>query len=117
MSLEPDVSWCHSCAARTRWVLGRGGQHLKCEGCGDRFPCAHACKHLDCQEARAQLGKKVSDKGRAPAATEHDKLAPATTDATPATDWFSDAAAPANEGGGVAESDRADDEKEDTGWG
>jgi len=67
-----------------RWVAGRGGKFTVCDGCGERFPCSHACKHDDCREVRRQL-RGVS--GNAPEVSdqEHDKLAPepTTEDAAP----------------------------------
>ena len=53
VSLPPvEVMTCHKCRSKTRWLLGRGGKFSHCEGCNDRFPCAHACAHLDCKDAR-----------------------------------------------------------------
>lgn len=52
-ALEADRALCHACERVTRWSPVRGGRRLRCEGCGDVFPCRHACEHLDCAEARA----------------------------------------------------------------
>lgn len=46
-----DVSvteYCHQCRKHTRWEPVRGGKALKCDECGDRYPCAHKCAHEDC---------------------------------------------------------------------
>jgi len=48
MIFEAVTEYCHECRNYTRWEPVRGGKALKCEGCGERYPCAHACKHADC---------------------------------------------------------------------
>ena len=61
MSRLPEVEiercWSKKCRTKkTRWIAGRGGKFSRCEECGDRFPCARACDHIDCVEARKKLG-------------------------------------------------------------
>ena len=51
---KPLTTRCHACKRDTRWEPGRGGAFSKCTECGDRFPCAHECKHLDCAAERAE---------------------------------------------------------------
>jgi len=31
-------------------------KYERCENCGDHFPCKKICTHLDCGEARMELG-------------------------------------------------------------
>ena len=50
--MESDREHCHRCNAETNWKPNRSGTALKCEGCGDRFPCAGSCGHFDCQQER-----------------------------------------------------------------
>jgi hypothetical protein len=50
MSDRIESAWCCGCKASTSWK-GRGVR-LHCTGCGTDFPCAHACKHWDCLEAK-----------------------------------------------------------------
>lgn len=60
--LEPIRGYCHRCAAVHLWAPLRGGQALRCEGCGDRFPCrSQSCGHLDCEQARAELATATTD--------------------------------------------------------
>ena len=50
-TMTADRDFCHKCNTETAWKpAGRTDSYLKCEGCGDRFPCAKArgCNHLDC---------------------------------------------------------------------
>ncbi len=56
--MNEDRTLCHRCERVTRWVLARGGRRLRCEGCGDAFPCARRCEHLDCEAARADRDVK-----------------------------------------------------------
>lgn len=57
--MSGDASLCHRCGRVTRWLPIRGGR-LRCEGCGDTFPCRYAnassgkCKHVDCASARGE---------------------------------------------------------------
>ena len=30
----------------------RGGRRVRCEVCGDEYPCGGECQHLDCRAAR-----------------------------------------------------------------
>lgn len=40
---------CHKCDRVTVWSQPRkNSKRVKCEGCGDVFPCAHKCKHIEC---------------------------------------------------------------------
>lgn len=48
---EAGLFLCHRCNRVTRWVPMRGAR-VKCEGCGDVFPCHHTCAHADCAIAR-----------------------------------------------------------------
>ena len=49
-----DRAYCHRCRRETEWrARRRDAKHLRCEGCGDVFPCRSRCGHLDCEEARA----------------------------------------------------------------
>ena len=50
---QPDgvMEYCHRCRRKTLWRKSRGIE--RCEGCGDRFPCARSCTHLDCDGYRA----------------------------------------------------------------
>jgi hypothetical protein len=56
MSERTETAWCSGCKASTTWK-GRGAR-LYCAGCGTDFPCAHACRHWDCLEAK---GLAVAD--------------------------------------------------------
>jgi hypothetical protein len=51
VALSESVELCHRCERVTKWIAVRGVE--RCEGCGDRFPCAGRCSHLDCEEYRA----------------------------------------------------------------
>jgi len=43
-------------ACRHDWrPAGRGGRGEACSACGDRFPCARPCGHLDCADARGRF--------------------------------------------------------------
>lgn len=56
MSTELETSWCSGCKMRTTWKFARANSKRQtCQGCGTHFPCSHACKHADCQEARGEL--------------------------------------------------------------
>jgi hypothetical protein len=57
--------YCHRCACVTRWELVRGGQRAACAGCGDVFPCRHACMHLDCAAERGERPPRVNKRGAA----------------------------------------------------
>lgn len=39
----------------------RGGKRVECEVCGDTFPCAHDCSHLDCNLEKQQPGSIIQD--------------------------------------------------------
>ncbi len=54
--MKADHEKCHRCDRETDWIPIRGGRALKCAGCGDRFPCRHACDHFDCADAREFAG-------------------------------------------------------------
>lgn len=41
---------CRRGQHRDKWL--RGHKRVKCENCGDEFPCGHPCQHLDCDLAR-----------------------------------------------------------------
>jgi hypothetical protein len=53
-----ETAYCKRCRRETRWIAGRGGRFSRCEGCHDRFPCSHECKHLDCRDAKAATPTK-----------------------------------------------------------
>lgn len=58
--MSAETRWlCHKCKRLTHWRLTRRGVE-RCEGCGDRFPCARAhCGHVDCRERRLELGQRL----------------------------------------------------------
>ncbi len=48
--------FCHKCNADTKWVpLRQGSKRVKCEGCGDVYPCRSKCDHLDCLDDKERL--------------------------------------------------------------
>lgn len=49
---KPITTRCKRCKRETRWIAGRGGRFSRCSECGDRYPCAHECGHLDCKAER-----------------------------------------------------------------
>lgn len=58
--------YCHRCKTITVWEPPTGhAKHERCNGCGDRFPCAKACGHLDCERARQEAkAQEVGDAAR-----------------------------------------------------
>jgi hypothetical protein len=57
-ALSRDITagrhFCHTCKRITDWD---GERIQSCDGCGERFPCAHlTCTHWDCAESRAVWG-------------------------------------------------------------
>jgi hypothetical protein len=56
---RPITTRCHKCKRPTQWVPGRGGRFSRCSECGDRFPCAHECAHVDCKAERADAKREV----------------------------------------------------------
>jgi ribosomal protein L37AE/L43A len=56
--ISPGKHFCHTCNGDRVWALSRGVQ--RCEGCGQRFPCASkSCTHQDCQAARQARAESV----------------------------------------------------------
>lgn len=51
--MKPDREYCHRCNCETNWRSTRS-KSLKCEGCGDIFPCpkSRKCGHFDCAQER-----------------------------------------------------------------
>lgn len=56
MPLETDKEFCHKCGKVTLWVANRTGTQLRCDSCGDKFPCKK-CEHIDCKQTRTQRSK------------------------------------------------------------
>lgn len=53
--IKEDIEYCHKCKKETSWILR--GKRLKCEGCGDVYPCRSSCEHLDCQLDKKNLNE------------------------------------------------------------
>lgn len=51
-------AFCPTCERTTVWLVRQGGNQW-CDGCGDRFPCAHHCQHLDCTKHRREAVSRV----------------------------------------------------------
>lgn len=48
--------FCHKCNRDTKWVpMRKGSKRVKCEGCGDVYPCRSKCDHLDCIEDKERM--------------------------------------------------------------
>lgn len=61
--MEGDNAYCHQCERVTRWLPVRRGRRIRCEGCGDTFPCgARRCGHLDCNDARRERRAERTDR-------------------------------------------------------
>jgi len=50
MTQRVRAKLCQRGRHRDKWL--RGKRRIKCENCGDIFPCYHDCGHLDGAEAR-----------------------------------------------------------------
>lgn len=77
----PAEAFCYRCGKPTTWSARRptDATGQRCEGCGDRFPCRHACQHLDCEAAREELASaRQAARGRT--ADAGDVAAPASTE-------------------------------------
>jgi hypothetical protein len=64
IAADGDRELCHWCAAETRWLADPRRPHLRCEGCGDVYPCAHRCRHLDCADARGEATPELEAPGQ-----------------------------------------------------
>ncbi len=68
--IEDDREFCLTCLRETAWRKSRcNARHLTCKGCGDVFPCRHACTHLDCIDTRKGKAKCTVKGCRAEATT------------------------------------------------
>jgi len=48
-----EPGYCHRCKRHTTWS-GRGF-FIKCEGCGEPFPCPGECSHADCAVEHGEM--------------------------------------------------------------
>lgn len=62
--MTAEQEFCYRCNAVTTWSPVRGGARLRCEGCGDVFPCKHACEHRDCADARKMHSDERAERRR-----------------------------------------------------
>lgn len=64
--MDGDKELCHKCDKVTLWRPDKSGKRLKCDDCGDVFPCkSKRCGHEDCKEFRnGDTGAKVREEVR-----------------------------------------------------
>lgn len=54
--IKKDGLWCFKCGKAGTWIpQGDNRKVSRCGSCGDRFPCAHECGHVDCLEVRGKV--------------------------------------------------------------